>query len=72
MEVRIVSTYYNEALEKQIKSGAIESAPWDQTADIAVSRSERDPHAHLQAPRRGRANQAESLAEITIVEVRLD
>jgi protein TorT len=30
-EVRIVSTYYNEALEEEIRRGTIEAAPWDQT-----------------------------------------
>lgn len=30
-DVRIVSTYYNEALEAEIAGGRIEAAPWDQT-----------------------------------------
>lgn len=33
-EVRVVSTYYNEALEESIRRGTIEAAPWDQTAAL--------------------------------------
>ena len=33
-EVRIVSTYYNEALEEEIRRGTIEAAPWDQTGAL--------------------------------------
>jgi protein TorT len=33
-ETRIVSTYYNEALEHEIDGGPIEAAPWDQTSAL--------------------------------------